>query len=175
MDLRVIETGNGGDLLANGKDLSMVFSFENMPYLAMFGGNVDASTPVKRLLSEQAFDWWGNSLLFTNDSSIQFNSLTEKTLNETALNSSGRLVIENAIKTDLEFMKPFAEVKVSTQIIDTDAIKINISIKKPENLEENKFIYIWEAGKLTQLNTEYIPVSFSIIDEVLDLELNYNL
>ena len=148
MDLKVIETGNGGDITKNGSDLAMVFSFENMPYLALFGGNVEAVTPQKRLESEQAFDFWGNSLLFTNDTSIQFNSLTEKTLQITPLTSSGRLIIENAIKSDLEFMAPFAEVKVTTQIISTDRIDILIGLKEPGNLTEKKIIYIWENGKL---------------------------
>lgn len=148
MDLKVIETGNGGDLTKNGSDLAMVFSFENMPYLALFGGNVEAVTPQKRLESEQAFDFWGNSLLFTNDTSIQFNSLTEKTLQITPLTSSGRLIIENAIKSDLEFMAPFAEVTVTTQIISTDRIDILIGLKEPGNLTEKRFIYIWENGKL---------------------------
>lgn len=172
MDLKVIETGNGGDITKNGNDLAMVFSFENMPYLALFGGNVEAVTPQKRLESEQAFDFWGNSLLFTNDTSIQFNSLTEKTLQITPLTSSGRLIIENAIKSDLEFMAPFAEVTVVTEIVATDQINIGIGIKKPDNLEEKRFIYIWENGKLLLLDEEYRINPVAMTDEFLQYELN---
>jgi len=172
MDLKVIETGNGGDITKNGSDLAMVFSFENMPYLALFGGNVEAVTQQKRLESEQAFDFWGNSLLFINDTSIQFNSLTEKTLQETPLTSSGRLIIENAIKADLEFMAPFAEVTVVTEIVATDQINIGIGIKKPDNLEEKRFIYIWENGKLLLLDEEYRINPVAMTDEFLQYELN---
>ena len=124
MDVKVIETGNGGDLTKNGNDLAMVFSFENMVYLALFGGNKAAVTPQKRISSEQAFDYWANSLLFPEDTGLQFNSITEKTLETTALTSVGRLTIEDAVKSDLEFMAAFAEVSVSSQIVSSDRIDI---------------------------------------------------
>lgn len=148
MDIKVIETGNGGDLLQNGNDLAMVYSFENMPYLAMFGGNKSV-TPSKRLPSEQVFDFWANNLLWPNDADIQFNSTTEKMLEETPLTSSGRIIIEEAVKTDLAFMSAFSDVSVYTEIMATDKIKIGIILKKPENLEEKKYVYIWENGNIT--------------------------
>ena len=172
MDLLVVETGNGGDITKNGNDLSMVFSFENMPYLALFGGNKEAVTPVKRLESEQAFDWWANSLLFPNDPSVQFNSITEKTLEETPLTSSGRLIIENAIKSDLAFMDPFAEVTVTTEIVATDHINIGIGLKRPDNLEEKQYIYIWQNGNLTVLDERYQPNPNPIGYDTLQYELN---
>ena len=165
MDLLILETGNGGDTTLNGNDLSMVFSFENMPYLAMFGGNKEAVTK-PRLASEQAFDFWGNTLLMPNDASIQFNSLTEKALDTYPLTSSGRLLIEDAIKKDLQFMAPFAEVTVNTQIIATDTLQINIGITKPDNLQERQFIYIWEAGRLTVVNQEYTENTSTIPDDM---------
>lgn len=172
MDLKVIETGNGGDLLQNGNDLAMVFSFENMPYIALFGGNKEAISPTKRIASEQAYDFWANDLLFRNDTSLQLNSLTEKTLENTPLTSAGRLIIEDAIKSDLEFMAPFAEVTVTTEIIDTDHLKIGIVLKKPDNMEEKKYIYIWENGNLSVLNEIYEANQVVIEEEALQLELN---
>lgn len=148
MDVKVIETGNGGDLTKNGNDLAMVFSFENMVYLALFGGNKEAVTPQKRISSEQAFDYWANSLLFPQDTGLQFNSITEKTLETTALTSVGRLTIEDAVKADLEFMAAFAEVSVSSQIVSSDRIDISVKVNEPGNLTERRFIYIWENGKL---------------------------
>ena len=148
MDVKVIETGNGGDLTKNGNDLAMVFSFENMVYLALFGGNKEAVTPQKRISSEQAFDYWANSLLFPEDTGFQFNSITENTLETTALTSVGRLTIEDAVKADLEFMAAFAEVSVSSQIVSSDRIDISVQITEPGNLTERRFIYIWENGKL---------------------------
>ena len=139
----MVETGNGGDALFKGSDFSVVFGFQNFPYLALFGGNKEASTPQKRLESAQAFDWWGNT--FLPEETLRMNSETERMLHETPLTSAGRLLIEEAIKTDLIFMKPFAEVKVQTEIIATDVLKISIRIRKPDNLEEKQYIYIWDA------------------------------
>jgi hypothetical protein len=73
MDLAIIETGNGGDLQLVGNDLAMVNGIENMPYLGMFGGNIEEST-VNKVEKLQSFDWWGNNLLMPGNQSIQFNS-----------------------------------------------------------------------------------------------------
>lgn len=145
MDLEIIESRSGGDLVAKKRDVSVIEGFENMPYLAMFGGNTEQSTPLTRIDGQQAFDWWGNNLFFLNDQSKQMNSLTERTLNSIALNSAGRLQIEEAIKQDLQFMSSFANVDVSVSIIGPDAILIGIRISKPENLSQQTFAYIWDA------------------------------
>jgi phage gp46-like protein len=147
MDLKVIETGNGGDIVKTPRDLTVISGLENMVYLGMFGGNPEQSTPSKRDVSEQAFDWWGNSLLMPNDPGRQFNSITERVLNETALTSSGRKTIEEAVLKDLEFMKPFAQVSVSASIPATDKVVIEITVKEPSNLQEKKYVYIWDATK----------------------------
>lgn len=93
-DLAIVETFDGGDLQKIGNDLGVVTGNENQPYLAMFSGNADKS------------QWWGNSLIFTDQPTRQFNSLTEYTLNNTPLTSAGRSIIEGAIKKDLLFLKP---------------------------------------------------------------------
>lgn len=153
MDLKVIESGNGGDLVKNPKDLAVISGLENMVYLGMFGGNPEQSTPTRRLPSEQAFDWWGNSLFFPNDTSRQFNSETERTLNNVALTSSGRRQIEEAVIKDLEFMQPFATVTVSVTIPERDKVNISVTLQEPQNLQEKKFVYIWDATK-NELMTE---------------------
>ena len=145
----MVETGNGGDLELIGRDLSMVEGFENMPYLGLFGGNVEASTNGPKKPNEQAFDWWGNSLLMANNQSIQFNSLLEKALNEIALTSDGRIKLEQIILRDLQFMKVFSEIEISTSIIATDNYKIAIKIIQPDNLEDKQFVYIWDATNST--------------------------
>lgn len=147
MDLKVIETGNGGDLVKGTKDLEVISGLGNMVYLALFGGNVKASTPLKRLPSEQGFDWWGNVLMFPNEPNLQFNSLTERTLNNVALTSSGRVRIEQAALKDLEFMKPFAEVTASVSIPETDKVMIEVQLREPDNLQEQEFTFIWDASK----------------------------
>jgi phage gp46-like protein len=131
MDFAIIETLNGGDLVLKGNDLVVVDGIQNMPYLAMFGGNVEQSTKNK-ITEEQSFDWWGNNLLMPSNQSIQFNSITEKVINTTALTSSGRVTIENAIKDDLKFLSDFgAEVSVTVSITATDRIDVNIKITQP--------------------------------------------
>lgn len=145
MDLKVIESGNGGDLVKNPKDLAVVSGLGNMVYLALFGGNVQASTPTKRLETEQDFSWWGNSLFFPNDPTLQFNSLTERILNEVALTSSGRVQIEQAVIKDLEFMKEFANVEASVSIPATDQVEIYVKVTQPDNQQEQEFTFLWDA------------------------------
>lgn len=176
MDLEIIETGNGGDLVKKPKDVSVVEGFENMIYLALFGGNVEASTPTERIESEQAFDFWGNTLLMGTDAKIQFNSLTERTLGQVALNSSGRMLIEQAVKKDLSFMADFAVVKVVVKIISVDRIAIGVQITQPDNLQRKEFIYIWDATQAELLAREIIKKgggkSDSDLNKIFGLEFD---
>jgi len=145
MDLELIETGNGGDLVKKPKDLNVIFGFQNMPYLAMFGGNPGFITPVNRSVNEQSFDWWGNTLFFRDNVDFQFNSLTEQILMDVALNSSGAAQIEQAIKKDLEFMQEFSNVSVSVSIVSDDKVVIGIVLEEPDNEQNKAFVFIWDA------------------------------
>lgn len=156
MDLKVIETGNGGDFVKVARDLVTINGFESMPYLALFGGNVAASSPNVRLETEQDFSWWGNSLLMPNDKTLQFNSDTERALNTIPLTSSGRVLIEQAVRRDLEFMREFAIVKVIVSIPATDKVIIGVRIEQPDNLQRRDFIFIWDATK-NELDVPLIP------------------
>jgi hypothetical protein len=147
MDLKIIETGNGGDAVLGSSDLSVIYGFENMPYLAMFGGNVEASTPSERPENSQAFDWWGNDLLLKNEPKLQFNSETERTLKNVALSSTGRNQIEQAVKYDLSFMNDFAEPSIETAITAPDRLEISVQIKQPDNLADKLYVFIWDATK----------------------------
>ena len=84
MDLKLIETGSGGDIVFNGSDIEVVSGFQNMPYLGMYGGNVQQSTK-EFLPNEQRFDHWGNNLLMLKNENIQFNSDLERLLLNIAL------------------------------------------------------------------------------------------
>jgi len=170
MDLKLIETGNGGDLVKTKKDLQVIEGFENMPYLAMFGGNVDDSTPVTRADNTQAFDWWGNKLFMSEEPVQQFNSLTERTLHQVALNSFGRVQIENAVKKDLEFMKAFAELDVSVSIESDDRLLINIGIQQPDNIQNKDFVFIWDAtqGQLIDEEIGNAPTLGRVFDDTFD-------
>ena len=148
MDLILIETGDGGDFVKTKNDFVGIEGFENMVYLALFGGNIQASTPTQRLQSQQAFDWWGNSLLMPNDQGIQFNSETERVLMKTPLNSSGRLLIEDAVRNDLKFMKEFARVSVAVSIISDNRVVIGVQAQEPDNVQRREFIFLWDATRL---------------------------
>lgn len=109
-DLLLRETGTGGDLLLRGKDLVQVQGYENTLYLAMFGGD----------------QYWGNYL----NPAKPYNCQTERALRENVLNSSGRLAIENAIKTDLAFLGeiPGTTYTVSVVLAGKDRVDINIEV-----------------------------------------------
>lgn len=144
MDLEFIETGNGGDLVKTVNDLSVIYGFENMPYLGLFGGNPEESTGIRQA-GHQAFDYWANSLLDSENPDRQMNSLTERVINTVALGSQGRIDILNAVRKDLAFMSPFASVGVDVVIVGVDKIAIGIKIIRLDNLQEREFIYLWDA------------------------------
>ncbi|MCK4521556.1 MAG: hypothetical protein KAU20_03200 [Nanoarchaeota archaeon] len=141
----IIETGDGGDAVLNGNDLQVINGLQNMPYIAMFGGNIEASTVGEKLPNEQAYDWWGNNLLMLNDPSLQFNSDLERLLDNIVLNSSGRLEILSTVKKDLKFMLGFAELEVEVSIVTVDRILIYLKIQEPGNLQSNEYTYIWDS------------------------------
>lgn len=143
-DLRLIETGNGGDFVLNGADLEVINGIQNMPYIGMFGGNVEQSTQQFNE-AEQRFDYWGNTLFMDQNSSVQYNSELERVLQQVALNSSGRTLIKQAVEKDVAFMKEFATVAVEVFITSVDRVEILIQIQEPDNLESNQFIYIWDS------------------------------
>jgi hypothetical protein len=147
MDLQLKETFDGGDFVMKRNDISVIEGFENMPYIGMFGGNPGFSTPSRRLRSQQNFDFWGNEVFAANNLSLQFNSNTEHALNTIPLTSGGRILIEQAVKRDLQFMRPFARVGVAVTISGVDRLIIAVRIIQPENLQQRDFIYIWDATK----------------------------
>ena len=145
-DLKMIETGSGGDIIFNGSDVEVIDGFENMPYLGIYGGNIEQNTK-EFLPGEQHFDFWANNLLMLKNESIQFNSDFERLLMNIALTSSSRIDIEETIKKDLEFMKEFSTVDVSASIISTDRLSIFIKITQPDGEQTKEFVYIWDATK----------------------------
>lgn len=153
MDALILETYNGGDLNRVGNDIAIAYGFENMPYIAMFGGNPAQSTPVQRVPGEQNFDWFGN--VFESNPVLQTNSLTERTLRDVALNSAGRITIEQAVNADLEFMRLFATVNVVVSIISDDRVQIDISIIELTNLQNTNLRFIWDSSRqaLSNINT----------------------
>lgn len=117
--------GNGGDLQQLGNDLAVVYGQENQVYLALFGGNVDGNTS-----TTIGSGWWGNKLLYGNDTSKQFNSSTERMLNTTALNSGGLVKIQNSVKADLAYLKATVDVSVTMPAVNT--VKIEVRVIYPD-------------------------------------------
>lgn len=146
-DILLKDNGDGGDAILIGNDIKTIDGLQNMVYLALFGGNKESSTEGPKLQNEQALDWWGNALLMENNKAIMFNSQTEKTLLTTALNSSGRIKIQQVVASDLEFMKAFSIITVDTAITDPDRLEIRVRIKQPDNQQDLPFIFIWDATK----------------------------
>ena len=158
MDLLLTEGGNGGDVFLAGNDLKVIYGWENMIYIALFGhrGGVTKSTYTN---NEFRSDFWMNSLLHPQEPAAQINSLCEDVLHSTPLTSAGRLLIEEAIKSDLRFMQNFAEITVVTEIISTDNLKISIKVVQPDNLQQKDYIFIWDSVRQEILDPDifYIP------------------
>ena len=153
-DIKLVETGDGGDFEMIGPDIVIIEGFQNMIYLGLFGGNKEENT--REFEShEQRFDWWGNSALLQNDSSKQFNSNTERLLNNIALSSSSRLEIEQTVKDDLKFMRDLAEIEVEVFLTGVDRVLIEIKITEPGNLESTNFRYLWDSTK-SELTNEIV-------------------
>lgn len=114
MDIQLLETGNGGDITLSGNDLVAVTGVENQPYLGCFGGDAN---------------WWGNELLFNANETYKFLSETEALLTKVALTSANRLLIEAAIKRDLQFLLdnvPNSTLTVRTQIQSDNRLLMNV-------------------------------------------------
>lgn len=150
-DFHIYETGNGGDFAIVNNDLYMSESLFQTIYLALFGGNYEAITLGNEEASEERLDYWANELLFKENSGKQFNSITEKLLNEVTINSAGRLKIQKAVEFDLIFLKKIASFKVNIVILDFEKIAIQIEIDSIINQKE--FEFIWDnASKEVIIN-----------------------
>ena len=151
MDLKLKDEGNGGEVIYEDFDLTTIFGLGNLIYLALFGGNNGHVTPSVRAKNDQAFDFWANSFLPAGQ---QFNSRTEHTISNVALNSQGRAEIEKSAKKDLEFLSEFADVSVVVIIEDEKKCSINVQIDQPDNLENPTFRFIWDASSSELISEE---------------------
>jgi hypothetical protein len=138
IDILLYESGNGGEISLKNGDIQMTDSISNQPYLAHFGGNVEASTTGEEITGEDRSDWWGNAF-FENDQASQMNSELERALNNTALNSSGRLSIIQSAKTDLQFLKEIADIDCEASIIGIDKISIS------DKINQTQKTFTWDA------------------------------
>lgn len=144
MDLRIIESKSGGDLVFECGDLRLIAEVYNQPYLARFGGNRAASTTDQLLENEQRGDYWGNILLLENRPNEQFNSKFEKALNEVELSSSGRVKLERIASDDMDYLDGFANADTKLSIESADRVKLTDAVTVGGN---TNFTYIWDNAK----------------------------
>lgn len=145
-DILVYESGNGGDLAIFGGDIGTTQQLLQQVYLALFGGNVAAQTTGQEQAGETRLDYWANSLFFSQNKSKQFNSQTERVLNETPLTSSGRIMIKQAVEADLTFLSTIATVSVEVLINSTNKVTIQVVLMQPNN-QSNQISFIWDKAK----------------------------
>jgi phage gp46-like protein len=139
-DILIYETKNGGDLLLENNDLKSVRTLINQVYLAFFGGNYEQSTSDEINIVNQRFDWWGNVLMDTEN---QFNSLTERTLNNIVLNSSGVSSIENSMNQDLNYLSEYADIITEATIVDYNRIELSVILTEPSG-RSTKVKLLWD-------------------------------
>lgn len=144
-DILLYETGNGGDIKITKNDIELCDWILQIVYICLFGGNVEKSTKGNELINEVRFDWWANSLLFSEDKEKQFNSETEKTLNEVSLNSAGRITIKRAVEKDLEQLKNIANFFVEISLSQVNRVEIIIRATQPLQTQDTTFSFIWDT------------------------------
>lgn len=143
-DITLSEFGSGGDMTLLADDLLLTEELLQMAYLSLFGGNVEANTKGNEIDTEQRGDWWANALLYPQASSKQFNSNTERTLNDVVLNTQGRLEIKRAVEKDLEFMSNIAEVTIGVSILTYNRLEIGIKLRRLDNKQEKRYQLIYD-------------------------------
>jgi phage gp46-like protein len=146
-DINLHESGNGGEMAIVSNDLLMGESLFQQVYLALFGGNVEANTLGNELIIQERYDWWGNPLFFSENQSKQFNSNTERTINNVALNSQGRLQIVNAINEDLSYLSDLLTYDINVQLFEVNKIRIIINFVPKSNQENRVLQLVYDNAK----------------------------
>lgn len=146
-DILLHETGNGGDMEIISNDLALTEQLYQQVYLCLFGGNVEASTLGNEIPSEIRMDWWGNSALLSQTKAKQYNSQTEKALNENTLDSQGRVNIARAVEADLSYFKGIADISINVVILSYNKVVINIKLDKPGTQQGKALQIIWDSAK----------------------------
>lgn len=140
-DIALFESGSGGDFSIVNNDLLMGETLYQQIYIALFGGNVQESTKASYLETEDRYDYWGNSLIWKDVKTKQFNSETERTILTTTLNSSGRLSVIQAVYQDLNYLVAVVTFSVDVEIIDTNSLRIIVNISGKTN-QQNKLLQL---------------------------------
>lgn len=146
-DILLFESGSGGDFAIVNNDLLMGESLYQQIYLALFGGNIEASTRPSYLESEERFDYWGNSFVWNETKTKQFNSETERAIQNNALNSSGRLSIIQAVNVDLSYLKAVIDFSVEVSILSVNKLGIKVSFTEKTNQQDKVLQMVYDNAK----------------------------
>lgn len=146
-DIHLYESGSGGQLALLNGDISLTEVLYNQFYLALFGGNYEASTIGNEINGQGRQDYWGNSLFFSENKVKQFNSQTERVLNNVALNSSGRLEIERAVNEDLAYMKSLVNFTVNVYFDGVNKVVIEVKFSKKTDQEQRVLQLVYDNAK----------------------------
>ena len=146
-DILLYETGGGGDLAILSNDLVMAEALYQQVYLALFGGNVEDDTRQKYTESEERFDYWGNSLVWNETVTRQFNSKTERALLNNPINSSGRLAIIQAVTEDLRYLTSLLTYSVDVSILGINSLKITVNFTSKTNQENKVLQLVYDNAK----------------------------
>ena len=156
-DLYIFENEDGGDLRLINDDLEMVTCATNQIYLALFGGNKNGLTPAdpSPVFVGQNLDWWGNSLMAVDN---QFNSRTEKIINEIAITQTGLSRLKSAVEEDLKFLDAFYDVGITINQISYVHVEIYVTLQT----KEGEFIMKFDCGAGVDLSysrngIDYVP------------------
>lgn len=146
-DILLYETGSGGDFSILSNDLVLGDTLYQQFYLALFGGNIKASTKSKYLDNEERFDYWGNSLVWPKQKNRQFNSETERTLQEVVLNSSGRLKIIQSVNNDLAYLSGVVNFGVEVSLFTQNKLAITITFTGKTNQQDKSLQFVFDSSK----------------------------
>jgi len=146
-DILIYQTGSGGDISLIDGDISMSERIYYKVYLCLFGGNKEASTRGDEKTGEERFDWWGNSLFFSQEESKQFNSETERVLKTVSLNSKGRVDVLQAVKNDLKLFQNISEISINVVLLSSNSLAIEVKIKEPLNNSNSLVKMVWDNAK----------------------------
>jgi|SRR5690606_7939187 len=116
-----------------------VESVINMPFLAMFGGNVEQSQPVFRNAGEILNSWWGNSY------GVNENSETERYLRTMVLSTGTPDKLKRIIERDLSFLSDYLDINVEVTIPMVNRVHIGIILSDKKTGKTVESNYIWNS------------------------------
>lgn len=146
-DILLRETGSGGDFSLISNDLVLSDVLYQQFYLALFGGNIKASTKQSYLDNEERLDFWGNTLVWATNKARQFNSETERVIQEIVLNSSGRMKIIQAVKDDLAYLESMINFEVEVNLLNQNRLSIIITFTEKTNQQNKSLQFVIDSSK----------------------------